>query len=123
MRAARGPGTPAQDRGLHQAPRLEFSRAATAAGGRDSSRRVVLCRHPRGGGARIPPSLHNPLHHEVRARPGHMIGLDDRCMAEGMSADYIEIARLTERVNEIVKEARTIDVQAPSGTDMRASLD
>jgi leucyl aminopeptidase (aminopeptidase T) len=65
----------------------------------------------------------NHVIYELNARHAHMIGIDDRCMAEGMSADYHEIARLTGRVNEIVKEARTVEVQAPSGTDMRATLD
>jgi len=61
-----------------------------------------------------------------RAKPlrhGHMVDIDDRCMEEGMTADYEAIARLTFKVNEIVKDARLIEVQAPSGTDMRATLD
>jgi leucyl aminopeptidase (aminopeptidase T) len=61
--------------------------------------------------------------YELKARHGHMIGIDDRCMAEGMAADYEEIARLTGQVTEIVKEARLVEVQAPSGTDVRAKLD
>src|SRR5258708_21627928 len=67
--------------------------------------------------------LMNHLSYGLKARHGHMINIDDRCMAEGMSADYEEIARLTAKVNEIVKDARVIEVQAPSGTDMRAALD
>jgi leucyl aminopeptidase (aminopeptidase T) len=63
------------------------------------------------------------LIYELKARHGHMIGIDDRCMAEGMAADYEEVARLTGQVTEIVKEARLIEVQAPSGTDLRATLD
>lgn len=65
----------------------------------------------------------NHVIYELKARHGHMIGIDDRCMAEGMAADYIEIARLTAQVNEILKEARLVEVQAPSGTDLRATLD
>jgi aminopeptidase len=61
--------------------------------------------------------------YELRARHGHMVGIDDRCMAEGMVADYGEVARLTEKVTDIVKEARTVEAQAPSGTDMRVTLD
>ena len=60
--------------------------------------------------------------YELRARHAHMVGIDDRCMVEGMAADYNEIARLTARVNDIVKEARTIEAQAPCGTDMRVTL-
>ncbi|MHB8507690.1 MAG: aminopeptidase [Candidatus Dormibacteria bacterium] len=65
----------------------------------------------------------NHVIYEMKARHGHMIGIDERCMREGMSADYAEIERLTMQVNEIVKEARLVEVQAPSGTDMRATLD
>jgi leucyl aminopeptidase (aminopeptidase T) len=61
--------------------------------------------------------------YELKARHGHMIGIDDRCMAEGMAVDYEEVARLTGQVTEIVKEARLVEVQAPSGTDVRAKLD
>ena len=60
---------------------------------------------------------------ELKVRHGHMIGVDDRCMAEGMAADYTEIARLTSHVNEILREARLVEAQAPSGTDVRATLD
>jgi aminopeptidase len=60
--------------------------------------------------------------YELGARHAHMVGIDDRCMVEGMAADYDEIARLTDRVNNIVKEARTVEAQAPSGTDMRVTL-
>jgi leucyl aminopeptidase (aminopeptidase T) len=63
------------------------------------------------------------LVYELRTRHGHMVGIDDRCMVEGMAADYEEVALLTARVNDIVKEARTVDVQAHSGTDMRVTLD
>jgi leucyl aminopeptidase (aminopeptidase T) len=61
--------------------------------------------------------------YEIKARHGHMINIDDQVMTEGMTADYDEIARITGKVNEIVKDARIVDVQAPSGTDMRATLD
>jgi leucyl aminopeptidase (aminopeptidase T) len=70
---------------------------------------------------RIPYRKH--IVYEIGARHAHMIGIDDQLMAEGMNVDYSEIARVTAKVNEIVKEARIIDVQAPSGTDMRATLD
>jgi leucyl aminopeptidase (aminopeptidase T) len=65
----------------------------------------------------------NHLIYDLNARHAHMIGIDDRCMAEGMAADYEEISRLTGEVNEIVKEARVVEVQSPSGTDVRATLD
>jgi aminopeptidase len=61
--------------------------------------------------------------YDMKVRHGHMVGIDERLMAEGMAADYQEIARLTQQVNEIVKDARMVEVKAPSGTDMRATLD
>ena len=63
------------------------------------------------------------LIYELHARHAHMVGIDDRCMVEGMAADYDEVARLTGAINDIVKEARTVEAQAPSGTDMRVTLD
>ncbi|MFN2465864.1 MAG: aminopeptidase [Candidatus Dormibacteria bacterium] len=60
---------------------------------------------------------------DLKTRHGHMVGIDDQLMEEGMSGDYEEIAALTLRVNEVVREARLIEVQAPSGTDLRARLD
>jgi leucyl aminopeptidase (aminopeptidase T) len=61
--------------------------------------------------------------YDMRCRHGHMVGIDEQLMLEGMTADYHEIHRLTLQVNEIVKEARMVEVQAPSGTDLRATLD
>jgi aminopeptidase len=60
--------------------------------------------------------------YDLRARHAHMVGIDDRCMVEGMAADYDHVARLTAQVNDIVKEARTVEAQAPSGTDIRVTL-
>lgn len=65
----------------------------------------------------------NQLIYDLKARHGHMVGIDDRLMLEGMSADYDEIARITHQVNDAVKDAREIEVEAPSGTHMRATFD
>jgi leucyl aminopeptidase (aminopeptidase T) len=59
----------------------------------------------------------------LKLRHGHMVGIDDRVMEEGMAADYAEISKVTARVTEIVKGAREIHVKTPSGTDMRARFD
>lgn len=67
--------------------------------------------------------LMNHLVHEIKTRHGHMVGITRQLMTEGMVADYEEISRLTLQVNDIVKEAREIEVQAPSGTDMRSTFD
>ena len=61
--------------------------------------------------------------YELGARHGHMIGINDQLMEEGMASDYQAVAALTLRVNEVVREARDIEVQAPSGTDLRARMD
>ncbi|MEA2682831.1 MAG: aminopeptidase [Chloroflexota bacterium] len=60
---------------------------------------------------------------DLRTRHGHMINIDDQVMEEGMSSDYEKIAAITIQVTEIVREARDIEVQAPSGTDLRARMD
>lgn len=65
----------------------------------------------------------NQLIYDMKARHGHMVGIDDRLMVEGMSADYNQIARITHQVNEAVKDSREIEVEAPSGTHMRATFD
>lgn len=59
----------------------------------------------------------------MKVRHGHMVGIDERLMEQGMRADYQEIARITHRVNDAVKGAREMEVTAPSGTDVRATFD
>jgi leucyl aminopeptidase (aminopeptidase T) len=60
---------------------------------------------------------------DLKTRHGHMINIDDQLMEEGMTSDYDKIAEITLRVTEIVREATDIEVQAPSGTDLRARMD
>ena len=67
--------------------------------------------------------LMDHLFHDLKCRHGHMVGITEQLMAEGMTADYEAVSRLTYQVNDIVKDARLIEVQAPSGTDLRAQLD
>ncbi|MFN2462617.1 MAG: aminopeptidase [Candidatus Dormibacteria bacterium] len=62
-------------------------------------------------------------YNDLKTRHAHMIGIDHQLMEEGMASDYAAIARVTLQVNEIVKGAREIEVQAPSGTDLRARMD
>lgn len=59
---------------------------------------------------------------EVKSRHGHMIGIDERLMQEGMAGDYNEIARITQKVYDRVKGARTIRVLSKKGTDVTASF-
>jgi aminopeptidase len=58
----------------------------------------------------------------LRTRHAHMVGIDERCMTEGMQADYREIARLTTAVTGIVAGARRIEVTSPAGTDLAAEF-
>jgi len=59
---------------------------------------------------------------ELRCRHGHMIGIDDLLMADGMTADYDEVYRVTRKVFEIARQARTITVQTALGTDLVATF-
>lgn len=55
-------------------------------------------------------------------RHGHMIGITDRLIREGMTADYVEINRLTLEILELVKEAKKIRVTSQKGTDVTATF-
>jgi leucyl aminopeptidase (aminopeptidase T) len=59
----------------------------------------------------------------LRCRHGHMIGISPEVMRDGMAGDYDEIYRTTRRVYDVVREARTIEVRSPLGTDLRATFD
>lgn len=61
--------------------------------------------------------------YQLRARHGHMVGIEEALMTEGMAADYHEIARITEAVNDIVSSSRLIEVTTAKGTDLRATFD
>lgn len=71
-------------------------------------------------GFRIPllPFLVN----ELKVRHGHMIGIDEALMADGMCADYDEVFDLTNRVYEKVKNARKIHVTSAKGSDVTATF-
>ena len=59
---------------------------------------------------------------ELRCRHGHMIGIDERLMKDGMAADYDEVYRVTRQVYEIVRGAGSIAVQTALGTDLVAKF-
>lgn len=59
----------------------------------------------------------------LRVRHAHMIGISERVMQEGMVADYNEVARLTHRVMDLVRPARTIVATSPEGTNLVVTLD
>lgn len=62
------------------------------------------------------------LAQELKVRHGHMIGIDDNLMADGMCADYDEVFRLTNQVYALVRNARTIHVTSEKGSDVTATF-
>jgi len=67
------------------------------------------------------PMLHL-LADDLRCRHGHMIGINDRVMTDGMAADYDEIYRVTRKVYEIARQAQRISVTTDLGTDLVATF-
>ena len=59
---------------------------------------------------------------ELQVRHGHMIGIDEEVMAEGMCADYDEVFSLTNQVYDIVRNARRIHVTSAKGSDVTATF-
>jgi aminopeptidase len=62
------------------------------------------------------------LAQELKVRHGHMIGIDDEVMAEGMCADYDEVFSLTNQVYDLVRHAKTIHVTSAKGTDVTGTF-
>jgi aminopeptidase len=62
------------------------------------------------------------LTHELRSRHGHMIGINDQVMQDGMAADYEEIYRVTRQIYEIVRQAQKISVTTSLGTELVATF-
>jgi aminopeptidase len=59
---------------------------------------------------------------ELKVRHGHMIGIDENLMAEGMCADYDEVFSLTNQVYDLVCHAKTIHVTSTKGSDVTATF-
>ncbi len=62
------------------------------------------------------------LVNELKVRHGHMIGIDDTLMTEGMCADYDEVFSLTNRIYEVVRHARRIHVTSSKGSHVTATF-
>lgn len=56
----------------------------------------------------------------LKFRHGHMVGITEQLMKEGMRADYQQIHDLTMRVYEIVKDAKTITFTSKKGSEITA---
>jgi aminopeptidase len=59
---------------------------------------------------------------ELKVRHGHMIGIDEAVMADGMCADYDEVFSLTNHIYTLVRNARTIHVTSTKGSDVTATF-
>jgi aminopeptidase len=55
-------------------------------------------------------------------RHGHMVSITTQLIREGLTADYEEINRITFQVLDLVKNARTIQVTSPKGTNITATF-
>lgn len=62
------------------------------------------------------------LANELKVRHGHMIGIDENLMGEGMCANYDEVFTLTNQVYELVRHAKTIHVTSAKGSDVTATF-
>jgi aminopeptidase len=59
---------------------------------------------------------------ELKVRHGHMIGIDDAVMAEGMCADYDEVFSLTNQIYDLVRTAQSIHVTSARGSAVTATF-
>jgi leucyl aminopeptidase (aminopeptidase T) len=59
---------------------------------------------------------------ELKTRHGHMIGIDQTLMTEGMCADYDEVFRLTNEIYDLVRGAKKIHVTSEKGTDVTGTF-
>jgi leucyl aminopeptidase (aminopeptidase T) len=62
------------------------------------------------------------LVNELKVRHGHMIGIDEEVMANGMCADYDEVFSLTNQVYDVVRNAQRIHVTSAKGSDVTATF-
>jgi leucyl aminopeptidase (aminopeptidase T) len=57
-----------------------------------------------------------------KIRHAHMVNINRQIMLEGMRADFLKVDRISAKVIELVKGARTIRAKTPAGTDLSAEL-
>jgi leucyl aminopeptidase (aminopeptidase T) len=58
-----------------------------------------------------------------RIRYAHMVGVTPQIMMQGMRADYLLVDRLSTRLCERMRTARSLTVKTPFGTSLTASFD
>lgn len=59
---------------------------------------------------------------ELHCRHGHMPGIDEQLMTDGMAVDYEEVYRVTRQVYEVARTAARIEVTTRAGTDLKATF-
>lgn len=59
---------------------------------------------------------------DLNVRHGHMIGIDEKLMADGMCANYDEVFKVTNYIYEQVRQARSIHVTSAKGSDVTATF-
>lgn len=62
------------------------------------------------------------LARELGCRHAHMIGIDRALMLDGMTVDYDEVYRVTNRMYEIVRRASRLEVATRLGTELTATF-
>jgi leucyl aminopeptidase (aminopeptidase T) len=67
------------------------------------------------------PMLHL-LTRDLGCRHGHMMGIDEELMTDGMAGDYQEIYRVTQQVWSVVRTASRIEVATRNGTELAATF-
>jgi aminopeptidase len=58
-----------------------------------------------------------------KARHAHMVGVDNKIMMTGMCVDYEKVAVITNRLYDMLVNAKEIKVTSPAGTDFTATFD
>ena len=82
----------------------------------------ILCVQPRQG--ELPARMEIVAAVERRKiRYAHMVGVTPEIMMQGMRADYRLVDRLSERLCERMRGARSLRVETPEGTSITASFD
>jgi len=58
-----------------------------------------------------------------KARHAHMVGVDEKIMKTGMCVDYDKVAAVTDRLYQMLVNAKEIKVTSPAGSDFTATFD
>jgi aminopeptidase len=59
---------------------------------------------------------------DLKVRHGHMIGIDEALMTDGMCADYDEVYTITHQVYDKVRNAQKVHVTSEKGSDVTATF-